>query len=169
VSGGYQWLYVDSSAPEPTNPIAPAEDEGTQFPFGLAVDGSRNFGAFGIVAEGGWSIRSEGDDPDDILFNFWHAGGGVRWTSRRNVTIWPYVQVLGGVAVQNTSGDIAGLDIGDTKAYPMIQPGGGVTFVVGDGWGIFGAGDYRRVFVDEEDGSALNEFRVFVGFRMILD
>ena len=53
----------------------------------------------------------------------------------------------------------------------LLQPGGGVNFVLGDGWGIFGAADWRRVFLDEEtDGSSgLNQVRVFVGVRMILD
>jgi len=43
--------------------------------------------------------------------------------------------------------------------------------VAGDGWGIVGQVDYRRVFLDKEkDGeSGENEFRVFVGIRFILD
>jgi hypothetical protein len=158
LQGGYQWLYI-------------TDDPGTNFPFGLAVDAARNFGSLGVVAEGGWSIRSEGDDPDDVLFNYWHAGGGVRFSSRRNVKVWPYAQVLAGVAVHNASGDVGGIDVGDTSTHFMVQPGGGVNFVIGDGLGLFAAADYRRVFMDEDtDGtSGLNEFRIFVGLRMILD
>ena len=43
--------------------------------------------------------------------------------------------------------------------------------LTGDGWGIFGQVDYRRIFLDEEQDLALgrNDVRGFVGFRMILD
>ena len=68
-SVGYQLLNV-------------TDDPGTTFPFGLAADIALNRGAFGFVAEGGWSKRSEGDEPDDVSFNFWHAGAGLRWSSR---------------------------------------------------------------------------------------
>jgi hypothetical protein len=63
----------------------------------------------------------------------------------------------------------------------MVQPGGGVSFQAGDGWAIFGAVDYRRVFIgdddpeveplddDDDDSSGENEFRIFVGVRMLLD
>jgi hypothetical protein len=53
----------------------------------------------------------------------------------------------------------------------MIQPGIGATVVAGDGWGVFGQVDYRRLFLDEdEDGnSGRNDLRFFVGVRVILD
>ena len=53
----------------------------------------------------------------------------------------------------------------------MLQPGAGAVVVAGDGWGIVGQLDYRRVFLDEdEDGeSGENDFRVFVGLRVVLD
>ena len=53
----------------------------------------------------------------------------------------------------------------------MLQPGAGAVVVAGDGWGIVGQVDYRRVFLDKDkDGeSGENEFRVFVGIRFILD
>jgi hypothetical protein len=53
----------------------------------------------------------------------------------------------------------------------MLQPGAGVFINAGDGWGVVGAVDYRRVFLDEdEDGeSRENEFRVFIGVRVQLD
>jgi hypothetical protein len=163
-SAGYQYLWVKADSPDDTE--GTTDDSGTSFPFGLAVDGVRNFGAFGIVAEGGWSFKTEGEDPDDFVLNVWHAAGGFRWTSRSNPKIWPYFQALVGAEILHTSaGD------GDTSTNLMVQPGGGVTFVVGDGWGIFAAADYRRVFMDEEtDGiSGTNGVRVFAGFRMILD
>ena len=166
-SAGYQYLWVKPDSPEGST----EDSSSSSFPFGLAVDGSRNFGALGIVAEGGWSFKTEGEDPNDVTLNFWHVAGGVRWTKRSNPKVWPYVQGLVGAEIQSTSGDVGGIDIGDTTTHLMVQPGGGVTFVVGDGWGIFAAADYRRVFMDEEEFgvSGTNGFRVFAGFRMILD
>lgn len=157
VSGGYQFLYV-------------ADAPGTTFPFGLAVDIAAGAGSFGFVAEGGWSIRSEGDEPDDIRFTFWHAGAGVRWTSRKHPRIWPYAQTLLGASFHSTSGEIAGLDQADTSAHFMVQPGGGVNYVVSKRVGIFGAVDYRRVVLEEdtEGDSGLNEIRLFVGVRLSL-
>ena len=163
LSAGYQWLKSTG-------------DVDQSFPFGLAVDGVRNFGALGIVAEGGWSMDSDDEAPNDLMFNFFHVGGGIRYTARKHPRLWPYAQVIVGAAIDHTSGDIGGIDVGDiltetTNTHFMVQPGGGVNWVAGDGWGIFGAVDYRRVFLDEEtDGSSgLNQVRVFVGVRMILD
>jgi hypothetical protein len=50
----------------------------------------------------------------------------------------------------------------------MVQPGGGVTVVVGDRWSLLGAVDYRWVLLDEdtEGESGLNEVRVFAGVRL---
>ena len=156
-SVGYQFLNV-------------TDDPGTTFPFGLAVDMALNSGAFGFVAEGGWSQRSEGDEPDEVSFNFWHAGSGIRWSSRSNSRFRPYAQTLLGAAFHQVKGEIGGIDQTDTTSHFMVQPGGGVHVVIGNGLGIFGAVDYRRVFLDEaiEGDSGLNEIRLFVGFRLSL-
>ena len=156
-SVGYQFLTV-------------TDDPGTTFPFGLAVDIALNAGAFGFVAEGGWSKRSEGDEPDDVSFNFWHAGAGIRWSSRSRSRFRPYAQTLLGVAIHQVTGEIGGSDQTDTTSHFMVQPGGGVHVVIGNGLGIFGAVDYRRVLLDEatEGASGLNEIRLFVGFRLSL-
>ena len=151
------------------------------FPFGLTVDAVRNFGPFGIVAEGGWSYDTDSilDDEDelpevdevDLNFNAWHVGGGFRYTSRKSAGFWPYAQILAGVAHDRISTELADDDFSQTNF--MLQPGVGVTWVAGDGWGIFGQFDYRRVFLDEEDNlagaSGRNDMRFVVGVRMILD
>jgi hypothetical protein len=148
------------------------------FPFGLAVDAARNFGALGIVGEVGWSYDSE----DDASFHVWTFAAGPRWTGRGNPRIWPYGQVLLGAAVTRLSTDIPGID-SDTSTDFMVQPGVGVNFVAGDGWSVFGQVDYRRVFVGDidiadpglggapltVDGAGRNDIRVFLGARMILD
>jgi hypothetical protein len=145
-------------------------DPGATFPVGLAVDLAVNSDSTALIAEGGWSMRSEGNEPDAVRFDFWHAGGGFRWTGRTHPRIWPYAQGLIGVAFHDVSGEVLGTDQSDTTAYFMVQPGGGVTFVVGERFGIFGAVDYRRVFLDKDKDreSGLNEFRVFVGARLTL-
>jgi hypothetical protein len=127
---------------------------------------------FGLVAEGGWSFDSRdvtilGEETLDQKTNLFHLAGGVRWTGRNNPRIWPYGQVLAGVLWNRFSQD----DFSDTSAHFMLQPGVGVTFVSGDGWGIFTQVDYRRVFLDEEEflASGRNDVRVFLGARMILD
>lgn len=152
--------------------------DGATFPLGAAVDAvwNRNGGPFGIVAEGGWSRYSEDFDfpPSGEIsssINLYHLAGGVRFTGRSKPTFWPYGQVLAGALIQHASQDGTGIDFSDTTTNLMIQPGVGATFVAGDGWGIFGQVDYRRVFLDEDETgvSGRNDIRVFIGARMILD
>ena len=53
----------------------------------------------------------------------------------------------------------------------MLQPGAGAVFVAGDGWGIIGQVDYRRVFLDKDktEESGENDVCVFIGVRFVLD
>jgi hypothetical protein len=172
LGAGYQLLRAGEVCAEDDEDFCSTSEV---FPFGLAVDGLWNLrgGAFGIVAEGGWSRFSESDDLFDDSVNLFHIAGGVRWTGRTNPRIWPYGQVVAGpIFSRFSSEDIGGGDeISDTTTRFMIQPGIGATFVAGDGWGIFGQVDYRRVFLDEDEdlGSGRNDIRVFIGARMILD
>jgi hypothetical protein len=137
------------------------------FPFGLNIDGARNFGALALAAEAGWSY----DKSDDISFNVLNLGAGPRWSGRSSSSIWPYVQVLAGLVHARASEDVTGFDVSDSITKFMVQPGAGAVFLAGDGWGISAQVDYRRVFLDEvEDGdSGENDFRVFVGVRFVLD
>ena len=154
IAGAYQALFV-------------TDDPGTTFPFGLAVDLAINSGSFGFVVEGGWSRRSESHGADEVDFDFWHAGAGIRWSRSVNARLRPYGQFLLGAAFHDVRGSIAGFDQSDTTANFMLQPGGGVNFSLDRRFWIFGAVDYRRVQLDEnvEGDSALNEFRVLVGVR----
>jgi len=150
-SAGYQLLHV----PDQT------------FPFGLNVDGARNWGAFGLVADLGWAFRSQ----DDVTSNVWNFGVGPRWSGSRARRAWPFAQVIVGGVYARSSTDIAGQSSTESKTRFMVQPGAGVGIVAGDGWGIFGQVDYRRIFLKEsEDGdSGENDFRVYVGVRFLLD
>ena len=152
VTFGYQVLHV----PDET------------FPFGLNLDGAWNRSkAFGLAGEIGWAH----DSDDDVSFNFWHLGAGPRFNARPAGRIWPFGQLLVGLAHVRASAEINDEDFSDSETRFMLQPGVGVNVIGGDGWGIVGQVDYRRVFLDEEeDGqSGENEVRVFVGFRWILD
>jgi len=155
VAGAYQALFV-------------TDDPGTTFPLGLAVDVAINAGAFGFVAEGGWSQRTESHGADDVEFDFWHAGIGLRWSRSVHARLRPYAQFLAGAAFHDVRGSIAGFDQSDTTAHAMLQPGGGVNLALDRRVSIFGAADYRLVFLDEstEGDSSLNEFRVLVGVRV---
>jgi outer membrane protein with beta-barrel domain len=162
LSAGYQFLHL----PE------------TNFPFGLGIDGAMHFGRLGLVAEGGWARHSSSDDDPtigggDFTANMWHVAAGPRFTGFSNRPLWPYGQVLAGLAILHASLDLDDFeDDSETETAFMVQPGFGVTFVAGDGWGIFAQADYRRTFFDEEDDadpSINNGFRIFIGARMILD
>lgn len=155
LSAGYQFMH----APDQT------------FPFGLNVDGMRHYGSLGWVGEAGWAHHSDDDTGATFTNNMWNFGAGPRWTGFGTGTSWPYAQVIAGLAVSHTNLDTAG-GLSDTMASFMVQPGIGMTFAAGDGWGIFGQIDYRRTFFDEPDTmeqSINNQFRVYAGVRMILD
>ena len=151
LSAGYQTLHVPDNT----------------YPFGLNVDGAKNFRSMSIVAELGWLY--DNDDTIDTTLNAINFGGGPRWTSRSNAKVWPFVQVIAGGVYQHARFDA--LDASDSSTNFMLQPGGGAVFVVGDGLGIVGQVDYRRLFTsaDANGDSGQNQFRVFVGLRMILD
>jgi hypothetical protein len=155
LSAGYQFLHLPDQS----------------FPFGLAIDAAMHRGSLGLIAEGGWSLHSDDEDGFDITTNMWHIGAGARWTGFGPRKLWPYAQVIVGAAIAHVSAEFDGLDDSDTETSFMLQPGAGVTFVAGDGWGIFGQVDYRRTFFEEadDDDNFNNQFRVFVGARMILD
>ena len=151
LSGGYQLLHV----PDRT------------FPFGLNVDAARHYGALGLVGELGFAHVSEDDTERKEGATAWNIGAGGRWTKFSSGRVWPFAQVLLGLEVMSGR---AGLEESDTSF--MLQPGVGINYVAGDGWGIVGQIDYRRTFFDEPDdvdNSINNQFRIFIGARMILD
>ena len=145
VSGGYQLLH----APDQT------------FPFGLNIDGAINTSKlFGIAGEAGWAT----DKVADTRVHVWNLGVGPRINGRpMGGKVWPFAQVLVGLAHVRGGGS--------SDNHLHVQPGGGVNFIAGDGWGVVVQGDYRRVFLDEEEfgESGQNQGRLFVGLRVLLD
>jgi hypothetical protein len=133
-------------------------------PYGLNLDGARNFGPFSAVAELGWNYdRQDTFEGGDVNLNTINFAGGPRWTGRNTGGVWPFVQVLAGGLWARSNGDTVA---SSSESHFMLQPGAGVIFVAGDGWGIVGQVDYRRVFVPD---AGVNQVRGMVGFRMILD
>ena len=145
VTGGYQLLH----APDQT------------FPFGLNLDGAINGSKpFGIAGEVGWAT----DKVADTRIHVWNLGAGPRINGRpMGGKVWPFAQVL--VGLVHVRGG------GSSDNHLHVQPGGGVNFIAGDGWGVVAQGDYRRVFLDEDEfgESGQNQGRFFVGLRLLLD
>jgi hypothetical protein len=136
VGVGYQALHL------PDNWVTP----GFNFDVGANVSGSWSIlGEVGIAHSGG------GDGSDG--FNIWNAGGGVRWSLRRDGPA-PFAQLLAGVQVSTSETD------SDTAF--MLQPGGGVHVPLNDRWGLSAQIDYRPVFYREE---TVNEVRFVIGAR----
>ena len=131
------------------------------FPFGLNFDGAVNRSkAFGVAAEVGWTTKN----IDDERVHIWNFGVGPRFNGRpMGARAWPYFQFLIGGELDRASGESDG--------HFMIQPGGGINFNAGDGWGVVIGADYRRSFLDEAESGASgrNAFRVLGGVRVLLD
>jgi len=144
-TGGYQFLHVPDQS----------------FPFGLNLDGAWNGSkALGVVGEIGWATDSEAGTRRHV----WNFGAGPRFNARpMGGKAWPFGQVLAGVVHARGGG------FSDSRF--MIQPGAGVNVNAGDGWGVVVQGDYRRMFLDEEEfgESGQNQFRLFIGIRALLD
>ena len=182
LSAGYQFLRTGEVCTDDSvvQVCAPPEQN---FPFGIVVDAARNFGRFAIAGEAGWSYKGDEqsflDDgvtvDEDLKFNTWHIGAGPRFNFGGD-QFRPFVQVLAGIIQDRVNSDLLG-DSSNTSF--MLQPGVGGTWVLGDGWGVVGQVDYRRVFlgdeeVDDDDldldlSTGRNDFRIFIGIRMILD
>ena len=159
LAAAYQYLHVSVSGEDDT-------DVSNSFPFGLAVDAARYWGPLGLVAEGGWATDSAEVPGLSVTNNFFHIGAGPRFALHTAGRVRPYVQVLVGASILRGSVEEEGFpDISDTESAFMVQPGVGATFVMGDGWGLFGDVAYRRSFFD----TGSNEIRVLFGARMILD
>jgi hypothetical protein len=143
------------------------------YPLGLAVDLARNYGAFALVGELGWARDTEGLAD----FSVWDIAGGLRFTIRAHERIRPYGQILLGAVISRVNLDVPGFDSTSATDF-MVQPGGGVNFVLGDRVSLFAQADYRRVFVgdvdfDDEIGvpivvpdASRNDIRIVAGLRL---
>lgn len=152
-------------------------DNSSTYPLGVAFDGGRYWGPYGLVAEVGWSRDSTDVPGISVSSNYLHVAGGGRFLIVRDARIRPHLQVLGGISRATFSSETevpGGLPIeveGSDTAF-MLQPGIGVTFATSEAVGFAFALDYRRAFFDEGAGLAFgdtNEIRFFFGVRFSIE
>jgi hypothetical protein len=135
---------------------------------GINFDLAANMGsAVSLVFELGGTRESVTVAGIDVSRSTTNFGAGVRFSGRGS-GVTPYFQALvGGLRGKGTlaAGNVS-VNASTTKF--MIQPGVGVNVKVAGRLGIFGAGDYRRVFLDKATygESGQNEFRVLLGIRI---
>jgi len=121
----------------------------------------------GIVFEVGGASESASESGVSASINATNLGGGMRFSSRSSGKVTPYAQIIvGGVRGQFKLAS-GGADLNLHAWKFMLQPGAGVNVKVGSAFGIFGAADYRRLFLDEatDGASGENEFRLLAGVR----
>lgn len=146
------------------------DGEGVNFPLGFNVDASGPIGSdLSVVGQFDWSRKSESGSvlgtSFDASANVSTFGGGIRW-NRNVVGPAPFVHVLAGAAHFSGSGSVAGVNVIDESGTDfMMQFGGGIFMKLGEGWGVVGQGDYRRIFSDEGG----NSFRIVGGLRLTFD
>lgn len=126
-------------------------------------------GAWGLAAEASGAYRTDRDQDlgVDVRLSVHTLGIGVRWSGRGPANIVPFLQVLGGVARATAHARPFDTDVGETSTQLMLQPGAGLDVSLSDILGLVGQADYRRVFIDEDQGeSGAHQFRLFVGVRV---
>ena len=142
------------------------------FPLGFNIDVAGPISPnLDIVGQLDWSRKSE----SEVIFgstveqtaSFTTFGGGIRWSSRTNPGLTPYVQALFGVTRGSFGCEVAGLDCDDfvddtSSTDPMFQIGGGVAIPMG-AWSAVGQVDYRRFFFE---GEGANSLRFVAGVRL---
>jgi hypothetical protein len=148
------------------------EGESLSAPLGFNLDVAGPLsGDLDLVGQLDWSRRSESEvifgTSVEASFNFTTFGGGVRWSSRANPDMTPFVHALFGATRSSFSCEVAGADCDDffdedtSSTDPMFQLGGGVAIPMG-AWSALGQIDYRRIF----GGDGLNALRFVLGVRL---
>nr|ALS90081.1 outer membrane protein beta-barrel domain protein [uncultured bacterium] len=141
------------------------------FTVGWNVDVAANMGnILGIVAEVGGVHKSESAPLISTKTTILNLGAGPRLNMRAG-SIVLFAQVVGGM-LRNQSRVVAeDFDVSGSRTRWMLQPGAGVTLMLGKHWGISGELDYRRVFLRlSEDGKEKDdEIRALIGLRFGFD
>ena len=110
-----------------------------------------------IGGEVGWSRDTDEFQGQDINLDLLNVGGGVRFSFTGTPALAPYGQVI--VGAQRNSSNF------DDSSVTNLMLGfdGGVDFLTGQTWGVFGQFGYRRVDYDITGGNAI---RFLVGARL---
>ncbi len=131
-----------------------------------------------LVGEVGGSYKSIAvpDAGFDTQIRIHTFAGGPRWVMRPAAKVTAYVQGLAGGARLSVGISDCGLlpeaicsaarDFGEARTFVAIQPGGGVDVAIAGRVGLRLAGDYRAIFVTDDDlgdDTVLHEFRFAAG------
>lgn len=158
--GGYQFLHATGDAAD-------------TLPSGLAGDFAvYKWGSLGLAGEFGWSHDSAQIQGNSITTNWYHLGGGPRFSFPGHERVRPYAQLLAGASILRGHIDLTGLPQQDVNQTGfMLQPGAGVNIQMGPRWGVFGDVAYRRSFFGDDDATididegGSNEFKLYFGVR----
>jgi hypothetical protein len=169
ITFAYQWQHVSSGAEDTDETLS------QNFPLGFNVDAAFPvMGDLSVVGQFDWSHASPSEIGGESLegtgvemaLNMTAYAGGVRWSSKSNPSVAPYVQVLLGGAHSSASYTVdgeAGEDIPSEDNF-MLQLGGGVAIPLNAKADVIGQFDYRRLF--SSDGT--NVIRLLGGIRIKL-
>jgi hypothetical protein len=126
------------------------------FATGWSADLASNLSdAWGVVAEISGSRRSEADADlgVDVRLSLDSFGAGIR-LSKRGTRLVPFLQTLAGATRVRAHAEVQGTEIGDSSTAFMLQPGGGINVRLNGRLGLVGQADYRRVFLDDNEGDS---------------
>jgi hypothetical protein len=171
LSLGYQWQHLSFDIDDEFDVF---EDDGLTAPLGFNIDFAGPLTpTLDIFGQFDWSRQSTDVDvlgeSLDSSWNFTTFGGGLRWSSRSNPSVRPFVQGLFGVTHTSFGCEVSGFDCDDfidsddlSSTDPVIQFGGGVAIPMG-GWSALGQIDYRHIFMEN---AGVNGFRFVLGVRL---
>jgi hypothetical protein len=156
LTAGYQVLRVSTGGSTNTHSA------------GFAIDGARYFNQYALVAELGLSSDSTEVPGTSLSSSYLHVGGGPRILFVPDGRLRPYIQVLAGVAHGSSTTEQGAVSVERSDTAFMVQPGLGMTIVMGRAWALVGAIDYRRSFFSGAGFTNSNEVRGLLGVRLIL-
>lgn len=154
VAAGYAYMY-DSDMEE-------------EFPKGWFFSGAANVTRwFGLVGEVSGAHKTFTDEPGfKARLNLYTTMGGPRVFLQTGRVV-PFAQFLVGAAHARSKVtfpvEMGGMrEFKDSDTEFAIQPGGGVTVLLTRNVAVRGSFDYRRIFIEEDEG--ISEVRGGVGF-----
>jgi hypothetical protein len=150
VSGGYSLLRDNEAEENFHGWLASATGYVTPW-LGIVGELGRNSKTIRPPAELGTDL--------ELKANVLAYAGGVKFAGGAGSNVRPFAQVLAGGA----RFDATLAEMSETETHFMLQPGVGVDMFFGRHFGVRVGGDYRRVFIDEEDIDGVNEFRFHIG------
>lgn len=167
VTVGYQFQRLSASGSEDVG-----GDVSESFPLGFMADVAVPvMGNLSVVGQLDWSRKTESETAYDMDFETTMGlttfGGGIRWSSKTNPSMTPFVQALAGIAHSSASVTLDGEALEDIPSENnfMFQIGGGVAVPLNDTFSGVAQIDYRRIFTAD---AGTNSIRIVGGIRVKL-